>query len=185
MNEWPKKNVTTYPAFSSAEPLRLFLRWLAVTGNGAAGLNPAPESCSIPTQTECERLSWNRLVGVPVGVPIAPSAANTDESDPDSRDSRRNRPITDLAALGLVRPPTLIYTCTGWSSWVWVAFQSIIARWSWARERERQREDGEWNKTKTWKLAARILTGEFLDRIYFIGSCSSSRSGSLLCGWHS
>lgn len=97
----------THPAFSSADPRRLFLRWLAVTANGAAGRNPAPVSCSIPTQTEWERLSWNRFVGVPVVGVIPPLSASTDDvSDPDSRDSRLNRPITDLAALGFVNPPT-------------------------------------------------------------------------------
>lgn len=75
-----------------------------MTANGAAGLNPPLESCNIPTQTECDRLSWNRFVGVPVGV-IPPLSANTDDES-ESLDSRRNRPITDLAALGLVNPPT-------------------------------------------------------------------------------
>lgn len=75
-----------------------------MTANGAAGLNPPLESCNMPTQTECDRLSWNRFVGVPVGV-IPPLSANTDDES-ESLDSRRKRPITDLAALGLVNPPT-------------------------------------------------------------------------------
>lgn len=110
-NNYTQEHIT-YPALSRADPRRLFLRWLAVTANGAAGLNPPPTaSCNMPTQTECDRLSWKRLVGVPVGVPVASVPNTEDVSDPDSRDSRRNRPITDLAALGFVNPPTLSHKC--------------------------------------------------------------------------